>query len=126
VIGATSSAFHFAETERVAAVHVTYPIPLTRGSGADAPVYDSIRVRYEHLGETRDSSTVPVDYGDDLTVLNDEEGFGPRGSGCLPRDRFFRSGRGRRSLLYGFLSRQRRHVAGTGQAVCGWGGTRPM
>lgn len=80
---------HFDDAEQVAAVQVSYPITLTRGSGADAPVYDSIRARYGHLQETRDPLQVPVDYGSDLTALNDEKGFGPRASGCLPQDRFF-------------------------------------
>ena len=79
----------FEKTERVAAVHVAYPITLTRGSGADAPVYDSTRIRYDHLEKTRNPFTVPLDYGDDLTAINDEEGFGPRASGCIPQDRFF-------------------------------------
>lgn len=75
--------------ERVATVQVTYPITLTQGSGTDAPVYDSIRVRYNHSQETRDPFTVPVDYGSDLTLLNDEDPLTSRGRGCIPRDRFF-------------------------------------
>lgn len=81
---------YFSNTEQIAAVHVIYPITLTRGSGPDAPVYDSIRVSYPHLQEVRGSSTVPVFYGPDLVALNDEQGLGPRGIGCIPRDRFFR------------------------------------
>lgn len=79
----------FEGAERVAAVQVTYPITLTQGSGADAHVYDSTRVRYDHLHETRDPFTIPVDYGSDLVNLNDEDPTTSRGTGCIPRDRFF-------------------------------------
>mgnify|MGYP006287161311 CR=1 FL=1 len=78
---------HVSDAEHLAAVHVFYPITLTRGSGPSAPVYDSIRVRYDHLSETRDRSTVPVFYGSDLVGLNDEQNLG-LGTGCIPRYRF--------------------------------------